>query len=386
MSEPIYRTPETDLEDLSVVEEIHALRRELADLLRTPRRWTGGLRRTTQARAIQGSNTIEGYTVSDQDAVAAVDDEEPLDADARTWAEIVGYRRMMTYVLRMAPEQGFRPDAMTLRTMHFMLLEHDFASDPGRFRPGPVYVRDDAAERTVYEGPAPDQVEGLVGALVESLRHDGADAMVDAAMAHLNLVMIHPFRDGNGRMARALQTMVLAQDQVLEPTFSSIEEWLGSNTDDYYRVLAVTGRGAWHPENDAVLWVKFCLRAHHMQAQTLRRRFHEADALWSALDVVVAQHGLPDRVADALFDAALGYRVVRPTYVKRAGVEDQTATRDLRRLTQVGLLEPRGNTRGRFYVAASPLRTLRRDSASTRPLLTDPYPWLTAELRSRAGR
>jgi Fic family protein len=47
--------------------------------------------------------------------------------------------------------------------------------------------------------------------------------------------MIHPFRVGNGRMARALQTMVLAQDHVVEPTFSSIEEWLGSNTEEYRR-------------------------------------------------------------------------------------------------------------------------------------------------------
>jgi Fic family protein len=58
------------------------------------------------------------------------------------------------------------------------------------------------------------------------------DPLVRGAMAHLNLVMIHPFRDGNGRMARALQTMVLAQDQVVEPTFSSIEEWLGNNTQE----------------------------------------------------------------------------------------------------------------------------------------------------------
>ena len=69
-------------------------------------------------------------------------------------------------------------------------------------------------------------------------------------MAHLNLVMIHPFRDGNGRMARALQTMVLAQDQVVEPTFSSIEEWLGNNTQEYYDVLAATGT-ALAPGNDA---------------------------------------------------------------------------------------------------------------------------------------
>jgi Fic family protein len=49
-------------------------------------------------------------------------------------------------------------------------------------------------------------------------------------MAHLNLVVIHPFRDGNGRMARALATLVLSRSDIGEPEFSSIEEWLGANT------------------------------------------------------------------------------------------------------------------------------------------------------------
>lgn len=66
-----------------------------------------------------------------------------------------------------------------------------------------------------------------------------------------------PQQRGNGRMARALQTLVMARDRVLEPTFSSIEEWLGANTEDYYRVLALTGGGRWNPGNDAGLWVKF---------------------------------------------------------------------------------------------------------------------------------
>jgi Fic family protein len=77
-------------------------------------------------------------------------------------------------------------------------------------------------------------------------------------------------------MARALQTLVISRQGLAEPAFSSIEEWLGSNTTDYYRVLAFTGAGRWQPERDATTWVEFNLRAHHMQAQTLRRRFHEA--------------------------------------------------------------------------------------------------------------
>lgn len=386
MPDRLFHTPDIDLEDARVVDDVQSMRTSLADVLRVPRRWTGGLRRTTQARAIQGSNTIEGYTVSAQDAVAAVDEDDPLTADQRTWAEIIGYRRVLTYVLRMAPDPDFRLDTMTLRSLHFMLLEHDLGKDPGEFRRGTVYVRDETAGTTVYEGPDADRVPGLVEALATSIRLAGVEPMVNAAMAHLNLVMIHPFRDGNGRMARALQTMVMAQDRVLEPTFSSIEEWLGRNTDDYYRVLAATGKGSWHPENDAGLWVKCNLRAHHMQAQTLQRRFSEAEQTWTALDNIVERHGLPERVTDPLFDAVLGYRVRRPTYVKRAQIEERTASRDLNRLVSVGLLEPLGQTRGRYYLASGELKDMGNQIRHDRTRLDDPYPWLSAELRRIAGR
>lgn len=59
-------------------------------------------------------------------------------------------------------------------------------------------------------------------------------------MAHPNLVMIHPFRDSNGRIARALATLVLTRSDIGEPDFASIGEWLGANTDDYYSVIAHT--------------------------------------------------------------------------------------------------------------------------------------------------
>jgi len=382
----LYRAPDPDLEDRAVIDEINDVRAGLAAVLRAPKRWSGGLRRTAQARAIQGSNTIEGYTVSDQDAAAAVEDERPLTADEETWAEIIGYRRVLTYVLNMATEPGFTIDEMVLRTMHFMLLEHDLSKGPGSYRPGAVYVRDDRAERHVYEGPDPELVPQLMKALSTQLAESQeGEPLVRAAMAHLNLVMIHPFRDGNGRMARALQTMVLAADHVVEPTFSSIEEWLGHNTDDYYQVLAATGQGSWQPGNSAHLWVKFNLRAHHIQAQTMRRRFAEAERLWVSIDAVIAERGLPERTADPLFDALLGLRVTRPTYVRRADLEDRTATRDLGKLVDLGLLEPRGQTRGRYYVGSSELMAIQTEVRASRPAVSDPFPLLGEEIRRAAA-
>lgn len=376
-----FSTPEPDLEDRQVLEQIHVFRSELTDVLRVPRRWAGGLRRSMLARAIQGSNSIEGYDVKLDDAAAALDDEEALSADERTFAEIRGYRQALGYVLAMAKDADFRLDVSAIRGMHFMMLSHDLSKSPGSYRPGAVYVHDEATGENVYEGPPAEDVPALVAELTDDLAVDtSADPLVQAAMAHLNLVMIHPFRDGNGRMARALQTLVLSRGGIGEPAFSSIEEWLGSNTDEYYRVLAATGAGAWHPDRSAALWLKFNLRAHHIQAQTVRRRYREAGRLWLAFDELIEKHGLADRVADELFDASLGFRMRRATYVRRAGIEERTASRDLARLTDLELLRAVGETKGRHYVMGDRLAEVVQEVLSTRDQLVDPYPWMPERL------
>jgi len=378
----LFSTPNLTLEDHQVLEAIHSMRTDLADVLRTPRRWEGGLRRSMLARAIRGSNSIEGYYVEVDDAVAALDDEEPLSADERTFAEIRGYRQALGYVLAMAGDEQFVPDASAIRSMHFMMLAHDVAKGPGSYRAGPVFVYDEDDQVVVYEGPEASAVPELMDELASALvLHDDMDLLVRAAMAHLNLVMVHPFRDGNGRMARALQTLVLSRGGITEPAFSSIEEWLGANTDDYYRVLAITGAGSWHPDRDCGLWLSFNLRAHHMQAQTMQRRFRQANALWAALGELAIEHSLSDRVTDLLFDALLGYRLRRTTHVKRAEIEERTATRDFKRLVDLGLLKAVGETRARHYVAAKRLQELRQTAlADIARGVEDPYPWLRARL------
>lgn len=383
----LFATPDPDLEDQQVLAEIHGVREALADVLRSPRRWDGSLRRTSAARAIQGSNSIEGYTVTDEDAVAAVDDEEPLTADEATWAEILGYRRVLTYVLNVASDPGFTINDTVLKSMHFMLLEHDLAKKPGRYRHGEIYVRDDRRDVNVYQGPPAEVVPDLMALLSHQLAEPAAgDPLIRAAMAHLNLVMIHPFSDGNGRMARALQTMVIAQDQVVEPMFSSVEEWLGHNTQDYYDVLAATGQGSWNPGNDASLWLKFSLRAHHIQAHTMQRRFAEADVQLRAVDGLRQPHGLAERVVDALFEALLGLRVTRPSYVRMTSLDERTATRDLVTLADLGLLTAHGERRGRYYTAGAPLLEIQREVRSARQRLEEPYPTLISEIRRQVPR
>jgi Fic family protein len=381
----LYTAPPLTSEDESVLREIHLMRKDLRFVLRTPRRWEGVLRRSALARAIQGSNGIEGYQVAEDDAAAALDGDGPISADEETFLEIQGYRQALGYVLAMGDTEYATFDATEIRAMHYMMLSHDHAKSPGRYRKGPIYVHDERNDRVVYEGPDAADVPKLVNALVDSL-HTGVnnDPVVRSAMAHLNLAMIHPFRDGNGRMARALATLVLTRSDIGEPEFSSIEEWLGANTEDYYSVLAHTGHGSWSPRDDAHIWLTFNLRAHHMQAQTVARRVEEAGVTWTELDALLAEHDLPERATEAMFDAVIGYRVRRAGYLKRAQVTEQTATRDLGALASAGILSASGNGRGRFYTAGEPLRQIQERRRARRQPLRDPYPWMRAKLSEPA--
>ncbi len=88
----------------------------------------------------------------------------------------------------------------------------------------------------------------------------GSPVHVRGSMAHLNLVKIHPWADGNGRTSRSLFTLVFVRDALLPAEFSSIEEWLGrgQNTYAYYQVLEEVGGAEWspgtgHPSVDQVL-------------------------------------------------------------------------------------------------------------------------------------
>lgn len=273
----------------------------------------------------------------------------------------------MTYVLQAAEDPYFEYTQSFIRALHFMLMEYDLTKRPGSWRPGSIYVRDERRGIDVYEGPDIDIVPALMNDLVDNLRLEtAAPVLVKAAMAHLNLVMIHPFSDGNGRMARILQTSVLSREGIMDPRFCSIEEYLGRNTQDYYDVLEKVGKGGWNPGNDATPWVRFCLIAHFNQATTLLRRTRETERVWDELERLINEKRFPDRVIFALSDAAFGYRIRNATYRTAADINEVTASRDLKLLVDGGLLVPTGEKRGRIYIASVPLLAIRQRNREPR--------------------
>lgn len=373
----LYATPPTDAADERVLDEIVEIRRELRHQVAEPHRWDGQLRRNLEARAVRGSNSIEGYHASLEDVESVVAGEEPLEATREVTRELAGYRQALSYVQVLGRARVFRYDIGLLHALNYMMIGHHQHKDPGTPRPCTIFIRNNATGEVVYEGPDPDRVPSLLDELVDWLNTGDTDThvYVRAAMAHLNLVNIHPWRDGNGRGARALQTLVLARDGVLASEFSSIEEWLGitENTIDYYRVLGTVGGREWSPPRDTHPWVRFCLRAHHMQAQAIRQRLREAAEIWTLLEERMATEQLPTRCVGALYQVFISRRLRRAIYQDDENLSPGQATRDLRELARREWLAPYGETKGRFYAPGPRMMELRADFERRRAPLRDPY-------------
>ncbi len=361
----LFQPPRPDDLETHVIESIAQVRRDLRHLLYEPRRWHGLLRRLVAAGNTRASTGIEGHHVSHDDAGAAVDGAEPFEATGNDWDAVRGYQEAMDYIINLSRDPHFIYSDGLIRSIHYMMMKHDSQCLPGMYRPGAIFVGQ-------YEGPRSEVAPGLVRELMASLNEEDETTPlpVRAAMAHLNLLMIHPFKDGNGRMSRALQTLVLGRDGILDPRFSSIEEYLGYNTAAYYRTLAEVGGSCWNPERDTRPWIRFILTAHHFQAHQMAWRVKQADQVWASISQLRSQSGLHERNMGSMYNAAVGFRVRRSDHIDYAEVSDRVATRDLRKLVEAGFLQAVGEKRGRYYVATPLLPSLADRKP---PAIDDPF-------------
>jgi Fic family protein len=359
----LFRTPPTTKALARQLDELDELRTRLGDHAGGAGPWLGSLRRQWRASSAESSIEIEGFQVPEAEMVAVASGEAlPVPNDDNRMA-LSSYARAMDHVGVMADDPVFRWVDRVILDLHFDACYFQKDKDPGQYRRRGVEVTSPRGGPPAYVGPPHDDIPKLMGEVVRWLERGdpGAHVAVRAAMAHLHVVSVHPFRDGNGRISRIVQSLVLAREGVLAPEFVSIEEYLGHNTDAYYTTLQKVQGGPYQPERDAGPWVAFCVEAHLEQGRRRLEQMAEASARWSALEDLVEARGWPDRLVIAL-EQSLFQSVDRASYAAEADVSAPTASNDLRRLLDAGLVAQRGKGRTTRYVASEALRADARRS------------------------
>src|SRR2546428_10530636 len=369
----IFAIPAKSRELESRLSKLDELRRYLARHLgESAQPWTGALRRLAAAEATVGSTSIEGYGTSVEAAFEILAGGHPPQAAEETHRIIAAYGQAMDRVGAPADDSHFLWSRQTVLELHFLIFHPQAEARPGRLRVGCVLVARGPG-RDPYRPPESAAVPDLVNELATWLESGDVSRhpVVRAAMAHLNVVSIHPFRDGNGRLARVVQSMVLAKEGLLRPEFVSIEPDLGRHTREYYAVLEEVQGAAFDPTRDVSSWVEFCIDAHVSEAADRRQWVLVAYARHDFCTRVAGEQGYPERFVVALDQALLGLPVTNADYRRAADIASPTAVHDLPRVRRDGLLEqPGGGRAGRDVASDKPPKAWAGSSGQARPAQT----------------
>ena len=202
------------------------------------------LRRINRIRTIQGSLAIEGNTLS-IDAITAILDGKKVIAPPRDLQE--ARNAISTYDQF---EQWQPVNEKHLLKAHQMLMK-GLIDDTGYYRSSGVGVMN--GDQVVHMGPPANRVGKLMHELLHWLSETDQHPLITSSVFHYEFEFIHPFSDGNGRMGRLWQTLILTQ---WNPIFSHVpvESMVHEHQKEYYQALNQSTKGA-----DSAPFIEFML-------------------------------------------------------------------------------------------------------------------------------
>jgi len=238
----------------------------------------------------------------------------------------------------------------------------DGSSGPMRVVSGPV-----GRERVHYEAPEAARVADDMAAFLRWF-NDAAppeDPILKAAIAHLWFVTIHPFDDGNGRMARAIADMALARSEASPQRFYSMSGQIRMERNAYYDILEATQKGGL----DVTGWLEWflaCLDRAFDGAESILAHVLRKARFWES----VAGQALNARqtlVINRLLDGFAG-TMTTSKWAKLTKTSNDTALRDIDDLVRRRILvrESRGGRSTSYALIVTPADALRALSAHTR--------------------
>lgn len=208
-------------------------------------------------------------------------------------------------------------------------------------------------ERVHFEAPEAGRLDGEMARFLDWFETSALDPVLKAGIAHLWFVTIHPFDDGNGRIARAIADMALARAEGTAQRFYSMSAQIRAERNDYYDMLESTQKG----DVDITLWLLWfigCLDRAFDGAETILASVLRKARFWES----VAGQPLNDRqrkVINRLLDGFEG-KLTNAKWGALTNTSSDTALRDINDLVQRGILtkDEAGGRSTSYSLASTP--------------------------------
>ena len=306
------------------------------------------LRRVATIESIGSSTRIEGSKLSDQEVEQLLSNLEIKSFTTRDEQEVAGYSELMELVFSAWQDIPYTENH--IKQLHQILLRHSEkdAWHRGHYKTNPnsvaAFDENGTQIRIVFQTATPFDTPRLMTELVawvqEQRETGGLHPLLIIALCVVVFLEIHPFQDGNGRLSRALTTLLLLQTGYHYVPYSSLESVIEQNKEAYYLALRQT-QGTirtevpnWQP------WLVFFLRSLAEQVARLMKKVEREKLILASL---------PELSLQIMEFTREHGRVTIGQVIKLTGASRNTLKQHFRALVERGHLKQQGSGRGVWY-------------------------------------
>ena len=380
MYEPQFTISNTILSNIGTIE---ACREVIVNAPIVPA-WEKQFVQEAVVRTVHYGTAIEGNALSLDQAREVLEGKEVV-ARQRDVQEVLNYREVLKYIDRLGerigviPDRGgmdrlrpgfgeskegpFKYDEEQLLKIHALTVErivdqsHD-SGGPGEFRKSQVIVRSVQSGEASYKAPPAIEVPYLVEGLflwLNNLVSLKVHSVLRAGVVHYFLVAVHPFIEGNGRVARAMATLVLGGEGYDMRKLFSLEEYFDRDVQDYYAALqAVSNQDEDLEKRDLTSWLEYFTQALAVELTKVKDRVRNLsmdDRLKNKVGRQIALSERQIKIVEYLKENDELY--MRDAKELVPNVSEDTLLRDMTDLMRKKLVKKRGQTKAARYVLVS---------------------------------
>ena len=332
--------------------------REVIDNAPLIPQWEARFKEEAIIRTVHYGTKLEGNDMSMNEARKLMAGQEVIGRE-RDIQEILNYRRVVEYIDRIGKPIGQAHYAYTLEQI---LQIHKLAIDRlvpeaevGKFRQVKVTIRNEATGEVVFSPPPAGEVPYLLASHLEWLNSvSGREVfpVLRAGIVHYTLAAVHPFTEGNGRMARAMALLVMFMEGYDVKKLFSPEEYYDRRPVDYYQALKiVSDQSPYIAERDLTPWLEFFTLGLAVELTKIKEQVRKL-----SLDINLKKATGGKQVALSvrqikLFEYVRENRVMTMSEARKIlpEVSDDTILRDLQVLREHDLVTKKGQTKGAKY-------------------------------------
>jgi len=318
------------------------------------------LRQTTIVSSSGASTRIEGAKLSDEEVAELLGNLRMERFTDRDHAEVKGYIEVLTLIFDRFDDMALTENI--IKGLHRDLLKHVEKDQHhhGEYKKLPNTVKAYDAETgkeigVVFEttSPAmtPIEMERLVSETNAAWQENRHHKLIVIAEFIVRFLAIHPFEDGNGRLARLLSNLLLLKAGYDFVRYSSHEKIVEDNKDRYYLALRQAQGSFSSNRPDPTPWISFFLRCLIKQVECLEAQVHIEKRLGA----------LSPAEREIVELARQRGRITNQMVVQVYGCNPNTVKAHFQRLTASGVLLPRGKGKGRSYELARPLAAEKKE-------------------------